>query len=78
MTSQNEKILSYLRAGGKLTSLKAYELFGCTRLASRVCDLKEAGHLIKSKTISVKNRYGQYVSVSEYWLERIGQQKLIF
>jgi len=79
MISQNEKILRFLQSGGRITSLMSYELWGCTRLASRIHDLKTAGHLIKSETITVKNRYGQgNITVSEYRLEKVGQQKLIF
>ena len=46
--SQNQAILAHFRAGGSLTSLEALEKFGCLRLASRVSDLREMGHDIKS------------------------------
>lgn len=42
-TSQCAKIRHWLQQGKKLTSLEALELFGCMRLASRICDLRKAG-----------------------------------
>ena len=38
-TSQNAQIAAYLQAGNSITQKEAYELFGCFRLDSRICDL---------------------------------------
>tara|TARA_R100001510_G_C7577018_1_gene151383 strand:- start:160 stop:390 length:231 start_codon:yes stop_codon:yes gene_type:complete len=64
--SQNQEIKNYLNEGFKLTSLEAFNLFGCMRLASRINDLKRAGMKIGSKTIVALNgkRYSQYFAIS--------------
>ena len=64
--SQNEEIKNYLNEGFKLTSLEAFSLFGCMRLASRINDLKKQGMEIGSKTIVALNgkRYSQYFAIN--------------
>ncbi len=60
--SQAGKILRHLKDVGPLTSLDALTLFGCSRLAARVADLRMAGHPITSEMVSVGNnkRVSQY------------------
>ena len=64
---QNKLILQYLKDGGKLTGLEALRLFGTMKLASRVSELRDEGHDIKSKTIMTRN--GKHVS--EYWMPTV-------
>ena len=40
-TSQNKKILKHLVRYGKITTMQAYEKFGCTRCPARIADLRE-------------------------------------
>ena len=61
---QNARILAHLQSGRTLTALEALEWFKCFRLASRVCDLRKAGHLVEKRT--VKTNSGK--SVAEYYL----------
>ena len=61
---QNARILAHLQAGRTLTALEALEWFKCFRLASRVCDLRKAGHDVHKRTI--KTNSGK--SVAEYYL----------
>ena len=65
MQTQNEAILASLKAGEKLTQFEALKYFGCMRLASRINDLKQAGHDIKSIPKKVKTRIGHAI-VAEY------------
>jgi len=61
--SQCDLILEYLCKGNSLTSLEALDRFKCMRLASRINDLKVAGHKIRSVTIcdpKTKKNYSQY------------------
>ena len=51
---QRVKILEHLRTGQPLTQDTARELFGCMRLASRISELKKAGHVI----LSLRNDQG--------------------
>ena len=63
--SQNEMILKHLKSGKSITGLEALRLFGCFRLASRVCDLKGKGHDIIKQMV---NRNGEWVA--KYWLNQ--------
>lgn len=66
--NQEQKILKYMQDFGSITSLQAMQDLGCMRLASRISDMKKNGILIKSETISSKNRYGETVHYSRYSL----------
>lgn len=59
-TSQCDRIVNYLKAGYSLTSLEALQMFGCMRLASRICDLRDRGYEIN--TCRVKTPSGKYVT----------------
>ena len=66
--TQCEKILRHMADRGSITSREAMWEYGIMRLASRISDLKRAGHGIGSRTISDKNRYGEMTYFSEYFL----------
>ena len=64
--TQCERILQYIDENGSITSFDAIREFGCTRLASRICDLKKMGYKFE-KTIEIsKNRYGDTVHYKRY------------
>lgn len=67
--TQCERILDYIKDYGSITSLEAVKDLGCMRLASRICDLKKQGYNITSKTETGKNRYGEPMSYSRYYME---------
>lgn len=67
--TQCEKILDYMRLNGSITPLDALREFGCMRLASRICELKNEGVKIKKTMITSKNRYGETVNFAKYELE---------
>ena len=46
--SQSKQILEWLQSGKSITQIEATVLFRCTRLAARILDLKEDGHIIAS------------------------------
>ena len=62
--SQNGRILKHLQTVGPLTSLDALTLFGCSRLAARIADLRAKGYRIQSRFVAV----GADKRVSEYTL----------
>jgi hypothetical protein len=66
-TSQNAKILAYMKKGNTLTALGALNLFGCFRLAARVKNLKDAGHVINTEMIVV-GLYGEEKRIARYRL----------
>lgn len=63
--TQCEKIIAYIQKHGSITHKEA-ELFGCMRLASRICDLKKRGYIIRTKMVRVKNKDGSYTSIASY------------
>ncbi len=66
--TQCERIIQYMKDFGSITSFQAFTDLGCTRLASRVTDLKKQGYDIKSEFVSGKNRYDETVSYKKYYL----------
>jgi hypothetical protein len=50
--SQNKVLLQHLQMGGTITTFEAVNLYGCMRLASRICDLRKMGYGIKGKYIT--------------------------
>ena len=49
--------------------LAVLEDFGCSRLASRITDLKRRGVPVASRMVQRRNRYGRLCRVAEYYLE---------
>jgi hypothetical protein len=47
----------------------AWSQLGIYRLASRICDLRNSGHNIGKRMITITNRWGEEVRVAEYRLE---------
>lgn len=66
--SQCERILEYITEFGSITTLEAFKDLGCTRLASRICDLKRKGYAFDSEFVKSKNRYGESVTYKRYRL----------
>jgi len=64
--SQCAKILARLQAGKTITPLEALDEYGVGRLAARVADLRNEGHVINSRLITVFNRDGAKCRVAEY------------
>lgn len=62
--AQKHKVLKHLRSREKITSIEAIGLYGITRLAAVVLQLKDLGHIINS--VRKKGVNGNYV---EYHLE---------
>ena len=57
METQNTAILKDLKAGRSLTPLEALARHGCMRLAARIYELKEAGHIIKDIRVKIRGSY---------------------
>lgn len=69
--TQEDRILKYMKTHKRgITQDQATKMLGITRLGARIFDLKEAGHIIDSERIKVKNRYGEEVYVAQYHLIR--------
>jgi len=68
-SSQEDKILEYLKQGYTLSPLDALNRFGCFRLGARIFDLRKQGHDIRSKNV---RRNGK--TFAEYYLVKEEQQ----
>lgn len=66
-TTQNDRVLAYMRSHKGITSLDAYRDLGCTRLSARIADLKEMGIAIGKIMVDRENRYGEMVKVAQYF-----------
>lgn len=58
-----------MREHGSVTSLDAYELLGCHRLAARIFEIRKEGYEVKKETKTGKNRHGEPVCYTEYRLQ---------
>lgn len=62
------RIMVYMREHGGITSQEAFAQLGVSRLAARIRDLRDDGHHIDGKMITVLNRYGERCRVKQYTL----------
>ena len=65
---QTDKLLDYMQRYSTITTMQAFMDLGCTRLASRIHDLRRAGYAIDAKTVTGINRFGEKVSYKSYSL----------
>lgn len=68
LTTQNQKILAYLRTGKSFTRLEGLALFGSLASNSRVADLRKLGVPIVTRMIEVETATGGRAKVAEYSL----------
>lgn len=66
--SQADTALAYMKKHGSVSSMVAYEEFGCTRLAARISDLKERGINIRKTMVKKKRPDGRTICYAEYSL----------
>lgn len=70
MDRQSTKILNYMRTYKTITTLEAFESCGCSRLSARIWDLRHKyGYDIGTKPRRVRDRDGEFTTVSAYYLE---------
>lgn len=66
--SQNNLVLSHLKAGHTITPIEALGKFGVFRLAARIYDLRAAGHTINKTTEHdprTDKTFAQYALIKE-------------
>lgn len=65
MKSQEQKILSWLKQGRRLTPIQALNKFGCFRLSARIKNLRNEGHNIITEVVqNGRTRFARYRLVS--------------
>jgi hypothetical protein len=61
VNTQNAQILQHMKNCGSVTPYVALKRFGCMRLAARIRDLRDGGHVINSVIVSRNGkRYAAY------------------
>jgi hypothetical protein len=66
--NQKQKVLRHLKEVGAITPLDAMQDYSIFRLASRICELKDEGHNIKTEMITVYGRFKDKVTFAKYTL----------
>ena len=66
--TQRETVLAHLQEHGTITSLQALHLHGIIQLPRRIFDLRQDGHPIESRFISVRRRDGGLTTIAQYKL----------
>lgn len=66
--NQKLRILEYIQSHGSITAAEAAESFGCLRLAARIADLKDEGHVIGKRMELGANRFGEPTRYARYSL----------
>ena len=65
--TQCTRIAEYLKQFGSITQYEALQDLGIMRLASRISEMRKNGFNIESKTIEVKNRFGETCNIKQYF-----------
>lgn len=64
--NQKQRIKEYLESGKILTRLNSWSELGILECPARISELRAEGFDIKTKMISVTNRYNEKVRVAEW------------
>lgn len=56
---QRQRVINYMHHYGGITQFDAIEHLGILRLASRISEIKKMGYPVKSKRVTVINRFGE-------------------
>lgn len=66
-------ILEHVKNHGTIHHFEAEELYGCTRLAARIKDLRNRGVAIETKMVKGLNRNGGRTCYAVYKLAEVAQ-----
>ncbi len=62
-------VLNHLVQYGNITSMQAIELYGATRLAAIIFELRKDGYRIITKGMSIKDKNGDICTFAKYVLD---------
>ena len=74
-TSQDKIVLWHMTKHKYITSFKAFELYGITRLSAKIYNLRQDGHKIGMAWEESVNRYGVPVRYGRYFIEKTKEKK---
>lgn len=63
-----ERIISYMKEFGTITTYEAFIELGCSRLSEYIRQIR-LEYKVSDEWISTTNRYGEKVQYKKYWLE---------
>lgn len=66
--SQKELVLEHLQRGWSITSLEAWEKYGCSRLADVIFKLRKEGYRIDSEMTNGRTKLGAETQYATYRL----------
>lgn len=69
MRGSTKAILDYLRTNEYLTSNDAWEMWGVTRLAAIIHNLRKAGYNIQTIRVETTTRFGETTNYARYILK---------
>jgi hypothetical protein len=68
--NQEQKIINYVERFGSITTLDAFRDLAITRLSARIFNIKKLGYKVLSVREKSKNRFGEDVNYSRYFIEK--------
>lgn len=68
LSTQQARVLEYMKTFGGITALQAVNDLGILRVSSRISELTQKGFRINKKRISVNNRFKEQTTVILYTL----------
>lgn len=74
--TQRDKVLSYIKQFGRISSWEAYSELGITQLGSRIFELKELGYVFAKTRINTTNRLGEKTHYDEYRLVEVNNEEV--
>lgn len=66
--TQAERIVQYMITFGSITTMEAFQDLGITKLATRISEMIQEGVKIDKKSEKGKNRYGETIYYTRYFL----------
>ena len=73
-TTQKDRVISYIKDFGSISSLEAFRDLGVTRLSAVIYNLKKDGYMIDSKREYCLNRFGEKTMFSRYRLAEVDEK----
>lgn len=74
--TQRDKILSYIKQFGRISSWEAYSELGITQLGARIFELKELGYVFAKTRVNTTNRLGEKTHYDEYRLAEVNNEEV--
>lgn len=74
--TQRDKVLSYIKQFGRISSWEAYSELGITQLGARIFELKELGYEFAKTRRYVTNRLGEKTHYDEYRLVEVNNEEV--